>query len=445
MKKIFLLLLTGLTLPLQAAEIRVSSDMPLQAAIDNAAPGDTLHLGAGRFSGNFIINKSLHIKGDYSDNRWATIIDGQGQHETLRLTAPNVTIEGLKIVNWGDDLTAENAGIKLRPEATHGVIKNNYLEGPAGGIWLHKASHSKVLNNRIIGDPSMRTSDRGNGIHLTMVTGVEVRGNEVSQTRDGLYIITSNDNQLIDNYLHDLRFGVHYMYSYSNTVSGNLAENVRVGYALMQSKYLKILNNRSINTNDHGILLNYINHSEIRGNYVDGSQQRENAQATGAEAKALFVYNSYYNKLIDNYFANSQVGIHLTAAAQDNEISGNHFINNPVQVKYITNREQLWEGNFWSNYLGWDSNGDGIGDTTFEPNDGVDKLLWKYPEAKLLMDSPAVLTLRWVQRQFPVLKPKGVKDPRPLMRPQYDFAKFATNPFQPQSTVLATGTDGESP
>jgi len=34
---------------------------------------------------------------------------------------------------------------------------------------------------------------------------------------------------------------------------------------------------------------------------------------------------------------------------------------------------------------------------------------------KMIMDSPAILILRWVQRQFPVLKPPGIKDSFPLM------------------------------
>ena len=72
-------------------------------------------------------------------------------------------------------------------------------------------------------------------------------------------------------------------------------------------------------------------------------------------------------------------------------------------------------GNYWSNYLGWDMNNDSIGDVMFEPNDGIDKLVWQYPEMKMLMDSPAVIILRWVQRQFPILKPPGVKDSFPLM------------------------------
>ncbi|MCP5077732.1 MAG: copper-binding protein, partial [Psychromonas sp.] len=115
----------------------------------------------------------------------------------------------------------------------------------------------------------------------------------------------------------------------------------------------------------------------------------------------------------------AEIGIHLTAGSENGKIFGNSFINNPVQVKYVSNSRQEWSqegvGNYWSNYLGWDLDGSGTGDTPFEPNDAIDKLIWQYPEAKVLLDSPAILLLRWVQNQFPILKPGGVKDSFPLM------------------------------
>jgi nitrous oxidase accessory protein len=63
-------------------------------------------------------------------------------------------------------------------------------------------------------------------------------------------------------------------------------------------------------------------------------------------------------------------------------------------------------------------NNDNIGDNFFEPNDSVDKLLWTFPQTKILMDSPAVWLLRAIQRQFPVLKSPGVRDSFPLMNPR---------------------------
>ncbi|NIP42086.1 MAG: copper-binding protein, partial [Gammaproteobacteria bacterium] len=67
--------------------------------------------------------------------------------------------------------------------------------------------------------------------------------------------------------------------------------------------------------------------------------------------------------------------------SEDNTLYENNFIQNRVQVKYVATRRQEWShngiGNYWSDYLGWDMNADGIGDRPYEPNDGVDRMLWK--------------------------------------------------------------------
>jgi ABC-type glutathione transport system ATPase component len=68
-------------------------------------------------------------------------------------------------------------------------------------------------------------------------------------------------------------------------------------------------------------------------------------------------------------------------------------------------------GNHWSNYLGWDRDGDGRGDVPYEANDLVDRLSWRYPMMKLLLASPAIQTLRLVGQQFPMLRAPSVVDP----------------------------------
>ncbi|WP_252406493.1 hypothetical protein, partial [Acinetobacter pittii] len=83
------------------------------------------------------------------------------------------------------------------------------------------------------------------------------------------------------------------------------------------------------------------------------------------------------------------------------------------------NREQEWSadgrGNYWSDYLGWDRDDDGLGDVAYEPNDNVDRLIWLYPQVRLLLNSPSIELLRWVQRAFPVVRSPGVRDSHPLM------------------------------
>ncbi|MBA6372831.1 nitrous oxide reductase family maturation protein NosD [Colwellia sp. BRX8-4] len=404
--------------PLCAENIKLTPQDNLQQQLDKAVDGDVVILTPGRYLGNFIIEHSITLSAQ-RDDLGKVIIDAQGDGHALLLKNSNITIKNLTIVNWGSNLTEQHSAIYSEKKSSHIVIKNNKLKGDGFGIWLQKSEHIKVLNNTVEGNLSLRSADRGNGIQLSIVKHAEVRGNEIFNTRDGLYIISSQENILENNTLHDLRYGIHYMYSYDNSVINNFAYNTRAGYALMSSRRLIISGNTTIDSEDYGFLFNYITQSTISNNIVKRVWTKPENKVLGRDGKGLFVYNSGYNTLKNNLVEGAEIGIHLTAGSENIKIYGNSFINNPTQVKYVSNKKQEWslasKGNYWSNYLGWDMNNDNIGDVMFEPNDGIDKLVWQYPEMKMLMDSPAIIILRWVQRQFPVLKPPGVKDSFPLM------------------------------
>jgi len=401
---------------LLAAVITVNQNDDLQSLLDSSQNGDTVLLKAGTYVGNFTILNGITLRGSQG-----TIIDANGTGNAITLNASNTRIENLSIVNWGSDLTEQNSAIYLDKKTEHITVENNHLKGDGFGVWLQRATHLLVKNNTIIGNPKLRSADRGNGIQLSSVKFAQVVGNDVSYTRDGLYIISSQESELRNNTIHDLRYGVHYMYSHSNRVINNTAYNTRAGYALMSSKKLTVQGNLSRDSEDYGMLMNFITYSDISYNRIRNVWTRPENKVIGREGKGLFIYNSGYNTISYNNIDTAEIGIHLTAGSENGKIFGNSFINNPVQVKYVSSREQEWSqkgiGNYWSNYLGWDLDNNQIGDTPFEPNDGIDKMVWKYPEAKVLLDSPSVLMLRWIQKQFPILKPAGVKDSHPLMSP----------------------------
>ena len=404
-----------------AAEHRVTGDgAALTAAVAAAAAGDTLVIEPGLYRVNLVLDKPVILQG--TDG---AMLDGGGEGDVIRVRAPDVTVRHLTIQRSGVNLTKMNSGIFVERSAARVRIEDNFLDQNGFGIWLDTCEDAKVYRNRIHGTPDLRSQDRGNGIHLFNVKGADVAGNEIWEARDGIYIDTSNGNVLRDNHIHHLRYGIHYMYSHHNQVIGNRSHDNRTGYALMQSNNLTVIGNSSERDGNYGILMNYITHSRIENNIVRSVASGRGfitggEKIPGAEGKAIFIYNSLYNDIRGNLFADSEIGIHLTAGSEDNTITGNAFVGNHTQVKYVANREQEWSregrGNFWSDYLGWDLNADGVGDRPYEPNDGVDKLLWKYPLARMLMNSPAVETLRWVQVQFPVLKPPGVRDSAPLMK-----------------------------
>jgi len=389
------------------------------AVLARAAAGDRVLIAPGRYRVNLVIDKSVALLGQPG-----AVLDGGGHGDVLRIRAADVIVRGLHLLGAGGNLTRMDAVIFIERSAERALIQDNKIDSEAFGVYIDKAKGVHVIHNQVQGNPAIRSQDRGNGIHLNNTTGALVEDNEVSQTRDGIYIETSNHNILRGNYLHDLRYGIHYMYSYNNQVVNNRTAHTRTGYALMQSKYLTVTGNRSEQDRNYGILMNYIVHSTIADNTVTGvrpglSGTLSGEAVAGAEGKAIFIYNCQFNEIHGNVFANSDIGIHLTAGSEGNHVYGNAFIGNRTQVKYVATRSQEWSrdgrGNYWSDYLGWDLNADGIGDRPYEPIDGVDRVLWKYPLAKVLMHSPAIDTLHWVQNQFPVLRPQGVQDSHPLM------------------------------
>ena len=425
-----------LMLPVNAAEevpdalkdvqlhtIQAAPDADLKLQSINSLPLELIaenhwRLPAGTYEGHFVIDQSITLEcasGAY--------LRAGGLGNAVNIRAPDVTLKGCDISEWGHNLTQMDAGIFVERTAKNARIEDNYIHGRGFGVWVDATHNISVLNNKVQGDLTLRNQDRGNGIHLFAVRFANISGNEVWETRDGIYIEAANDNIIHNNLMRDLRYGVHYMFSNRNEVTDNRTTRTRTGYALMQSRQLTVNNNSSDHDQNYGMLMNYITYSTLKNNFVTAVQpgSGDGVHISGAEGKALFIYNSLFNTLSGNHFERSALGIHLTAGSEDNRIYHNSFVGNQQQVKYVAIRYQEWshegKGNYWSDYLGWDRNSDGIGDVPYEPNDNVDRLLWMYPQVRLLMHSPSIELLRLVQRAFPVVKYPGVQDSYPLMRP----------------------------
>ena len=373
----------------------------------------------GEYKGNFVLDVPIHLECEDG-----VVFDGQGSKNAMNIRAPDSVLENCTMVNWGSNLTDLNSGIFMERTATNARLTGNHVHGPSFGIWMDGVRNVLVEKNQVQGNESFRSQDRGNGIHMFATKNCTVDNNKIWHVRDGIYIEAADDNYLTNNYLHDLRYGIHYMFSHRSVVTGNHTTRTRTGYALMQSRQLTVHDNLSEYDQNYGILFNYLTYSTVRNNTVIAVQPGvgdEDGHISGTEGKGLFIFNSLFNVLSENSFTDSAMGIHLTAGSEDNQIYDNAFINNKQQVKYVAIRHQEWShegrGNYWSDYLGWDRDDDGLGDIPYEPNDNVDRLLWTYPQVRLLMHSPGIELLRLVQRAFPIVKYPGVQDSHPLMRP----------------------------
>jgi nitrous oxidase accessory protein len=397
--------LVAATGPAVADEVLVSAGESVQAAIEAAAPNAVIRLGAGRHEGPLVIDKPLSLVGE-ADAR----LEGPGTGSVITVNVSDVRVEGLEITGSGIDLPAMDSAVLVNRTAERAVIRANRMTGNLFGVYLHGAAGSLVENNVIVGRDDLRTAEAGNGVSIWNAPGAKVIGNTIRQGRDGIFVNVSKNNTFAHNTFADLRFAIHYMYTNDSQVIGNRSRGNHVGWAIMYSNNLVIRGNLSEGDRDHGLLLNTTNRSEITGNTV----------RRGGE-KCLFMYNANQNVLADNRFEACPIGIHFTAGSEGNIVTGNGFIANRTQVKYVGTRYLDWahegRGNYWSDNPAFDLDGDGIADRPYRPNDVMDEVLWTLPQAKVLINSPAVQVVRWSQSRFPALFPGGVVDTAPLMQP----------------------------
>ena len=398
----------GLALPgaADAATVHVGAGADLAAVIAAAREGDVLSLAPGTYAGGIVIDKALTLEGP--EDRSA-VIRGTRQGRTLWIKAPGVSVRNLTVTLSGLSLSDMDAGIFLDRTADRALIERNDILDNLVGVHVWGPSDATVQQNRIVGNRELRVAERGNGVTLWNAPGTRVLDNDISAGRDGIFVNTSKLNTFSGNRFHDLRYAIHYMYTNDSEVSGNVATGTDIAYAIMYSHRLVVKDNLAIDSREQGLMLNYANQSQVTGNTIDRA------------GKCVFIYNANKNAFLDNRFANCDIGVHFTAGSEGNQISGNAFVNNRNQVKYVGTRTLDWSvdgrGNYWSDNTAFDLNGDGIADTAYRPNDVVDQLLWRAPSARILLNSPAISIVRWAQSQFPALLPGGVIDSSPLMNP----------------------------
>ncbi|MFZ2269290.1 MAG: nitrous oxide reductase family maturation protein NosD [Azonexus sp.] len=415
MKAFATVLLVLVSWPVVAAEWLVPPGASIAAAILAAKAGDTVKVARGHYEEHLLIDKPLRLVG--SDR---PTLSGGERGDVIRVKSPDVLIEGFIIRDSGADLTAQNAGIYVEPGSHRIAVRNNALVYNLFGVWLEKLQDPEVSGNRITGKRDLSSARRGNGIQLYNTTGARIIGNHISYARDGIYVDVSHHAVFRGNTLHDLRYGTHYMNSNDNLWEDNETYHNRGGLALMEVRRQTVRNNRAWGNVDHGIMLRTIVDSVIENNVVAGN------------GRGFFIYDAEYNVLRGNRIIGNRVGAHVSAGAIHNDVDGNDFIQNREQVRYVASRDEAWgqkRGNYWSNYAGWDGNGDGTGDVPYEANDLVDRLTWQFPLVKLLLNSPAVHSLRLIARQFPLLRSPSIVDAQPRMQPSNpDWSQWLDRP-----------------
>jgi len=372
----------------------------LAATLAAAQDGDVVEVPAGTWPGHVRIEKQITLRGE-------GVIDGGGTGRVVEIVSPGVVVEGLTIQGSGSNLSGPDACVYLEPSAIGSVLRNNLVRDCAFGIWVHTTPRVELLENHVIGRANVRVADRGNGIQLFDASHLVIRGNHIEDARDGLYVSATEDSLIENNVVEHMRYGVHYMYSYRNTLRGNRANHNGGGFALMESHDLLVEDNIADDNQNVGLLFRDAEGCQIRRNHLARNGQ------------GMFFFSSVHNTIEANLLLHNDVGAKVWAGSVDNDVRDNRFVANRQQVFYVGTHDLIWgehgHGNYFSDYVGWDQDEDGVGDRPYRVDSFTVNLMNRFPAAVLLMRSPVLELLSRLSDRMPLLRVPTVEDRAPLM------------------------------
>jgi len=403
----------------------------LQKLVDAAKPGAVLTPPPGTYSGPVTLDKPLTI-----DGRGQVTVDAGGKGSVIVLHTSGATLKGLHLTNSGDHHNDIDAGIQVR--GNFNTIKDNVIDNCLFGIDLQQSEDNIVRHNRISSKP-VSLGIRGDAIRLWYSFRNQVTDNIIRDSRDTV-VWYSRDNLIAHNDARRGRYSLHFMYAQHNEVLDNHYEDNSVGIFLMYSDSVVIKGNYIAKAvGPTGIGIGFKETSDVT---VEGNQLLHNAVG-------LYLDVSPYqpdttNRISNNLIAYNGIGVRFLNDWQGNVVKGNLFKGNLTQVAVEggkTAKRNLWSGNYWEDYEGFDRNHDGIGDTPYELYGYADRIWMDVPAAQFFKGTLMLEMLDFLERLAPFSDPSLLlRDDRPMMTADAGMAQARHH--VPASTSPATGGKG---
>ncbi|HEC77113.1 MAG TPA: hypothetical protein ENI33_07650, partial [Thermoplasmatales archaeon] len=287
----------------------------IQHAIDNASNGDTIFVYSGIYYENVVINKSISLIGE---DRNTTIIDGNNSGDVVYINANNANISNFTMRNSGNFYSGIKMYYSLFNSIHNCIISNN-----GKGVHLDSSSYN------IISYCNIYSNNYYQGIYAENSDNNTISYCEIySNPYDDIMLDSADYNQIYNCNLSDSGDGIRILYSYYNEIYDCI-----------------------ISDNDYGILPyfaenNQIYNCNILNNTVYG------------------VYNFYSTDNV--FFLNNFIG----NAENVYSVNSNNLWNSTQPMDYLYNGSSYtsYLGNYWDDYTGTDTNGDGIGETSYNVN-----------------------------------------------------------------------------
>jgi nitrous oxidase accessory protein NosD len=336
----------------------------IQDAINASNDSDIIQVWYGTYNEHIVINKSLTVES--RDGTGDTFIDGMGSGVVVDITSDNVTFEGF---------TVQNGEIGIKLTGNNSVMADNSIRNIAGvgsggygyAVYLSSANNIIINSNTILNVKGSKGSDGsaggtggyGYGIYITSATNNDIFSNTISSVTGG----TGGTATYYNNRggTGGYSYGIYINSATNNNIFGNTMSSITGGTGgkatYSQSGYVGWGGHGG---KGYGIYITSSNDNTLFNNTVSGVYKGAGGYGTGGYGSAG---NGY--------------GIAVISSTNRNIIYRNNFENSDTQDGYDSGGNNAWDGgptfggNYWSDYTGNDTGGDGIGDTPYDLGGGI--------------------------------------------------------------------------
>jgi len=381
--------------PVEASEtIYIRADGSVEGTTQISSLNNITYMFTGNIYDSIVVERdSIILDGQ------GYLLQGSGSGYGITLSGRNnVTLKNIEInafiygVNlWfssGNTITNNHASVRVFGSDNNNISGNSFVNN---GLYIWDSFGNVVVDNLVNGKPLVYLEDCSDlviedagQVLLFNCNRIRVENLSLSNTDSGVYLWNTNDTIITGNNITNIDGdGVTLYVSSNNIVSGNNIINSDDDGVYLKSASNNTISGNILTGNGHnGISLDIsANNNTVSSNSITGSFAGIDCNNSSScnifnnnimmNRRGITFHHAASNNNVfnNNITTHELLGIGVFDGSFNNTIYHNNFINNHQFLLYNAGNN-TWdngcEGNFWSDYAGSDSDGDGIGDTPYD-------------------------------------------------------------------------------